>query len=218
MSSNCAPWQISKVRSRMDIALDVLSSMRARKPSALKVTELAEIVCQTIRVVEQRQALAEGKKYRPINSSTLLRPDGKYRPLLDAYLIEVSVHAGDLESGVADPIAKRMIVSKNVEIANLTSKLGRAHKKIENQNKRFENNMWPVVADNFDADDMGRAANTLFDTLIGTELFKFDDQTGDVLFVTRARRVAISRQDIAAFLNWRKVRIANALNIDCILE
>lgn len=216
MSSNCAPWQASKVRSRMDLALDVLSSMRVRKPSALKVTELAEILCQTIRVVEQRQALAEGKKYRPINSSTLLRPDGKYRPLLDAYLIEVRVNASDLESGVADPIARRMIVSKNVEIANLTSKLGRAHKKIEHQNKRYENNMWPVAANNFDADDMGRAANALFDMLIGTELFKFDDQTGDVLFVTRARRVAISRQDIAAFLNWRKARLASVLSVDLI--
>ncbi|WP_156669352.1 hypothetical protein [Pseudomonas sp. DR 5-09] len=200
----------------MDITIDILNSMRARKSPASKITELAEVVCQTIRAVEQRQALAEGKKYRPINSSTLLRPDGNYRSLLDAYFIEVKMHAGDLESWVVDPIARRMITSKNVEIENLTSKLGRAHKKIEHQNKRFKNNSWPVSADSFDTDEMGRAANALFDMLIGTELFKFDEQTGDVLFVTRARRIAISRPDIAAFLNWRKARLANVLSVDLV--
>lgn len=216
MSSNYVAWQHRKVKSRMDMTLDILNSMRTRKSPASKITEFAEIICQTIRAVEQRQALAEGKKYRPINSSTLLRPDGKYRPLLDAYLIELRMHTGDLESVVVDPIVRRMIVSKNVNIANLTSKLDRAHKKIEHQNKRFENKMLPVVANNFDADDMGRAANALFDMLIGTELFKFDDQTGDVLFVTRARRVAISRQDIAAFTNWRKARLANVSSVDLV--
>ncbi|MNR34562.1 hypothetical protein D3C85_1523440 [compost metagenome] len=50
--------------------------------------------------------------------------------------------------------------------------------------------------------------------LIGTGLFKFDDQTGDVLFVTRARRVAISRLDIAVFLNWRKAKLANVFSVD----
>ena len=216
MSSNCAAWQHRKVKSRMDMALDILNSMRARKSPAFKITELAEIICQTIRAVEQRQSLAEGGEYRPINSSTLLRPDGKYRSLLDAYLIEVRMHSGDLEHGIVDPIASRMIVSKNVEIANLTSKLSRAHKKIDQQNKLVENNCLPDAVGKFDTDDIGRAANALFDMLIGTELFKFDDQTGDVLFVTRARRVAISRQDIAAYLNWRKARLANVLSVDLV--
>ncbi|WP_157213249.1 hypothetical protein [Pseudomonas sp. GM55] len=194
--------------------MDVLSSMRARKSSPLKITELAEIICHTIRAVEQRQALMEGKKYRPINSATLLRPDGKYRSLLDAYLIEVKMHSGDLENGVVDPVARRLLVSKSVEIANLTSKLGRAHKKIEHQKKSFDTNSRTVAVHNFDIDGMGRAASTLFDVLIGTGLFKFDDQTGDVLFVTRARRVAISRLDIAVFLNWRKAKLANVFSVD----
>lgn len=214
MSSNCATWQGNKVRSRMDMTRDILNSMRSRKSPASKITELAEVVCQTIRAVEQRQALAEGKKYRSINSSTLLRPDGKYRSLLDAYFMEVKMHAGNLESGVVDPIAKRMIASKNVEIENLNRKLGRAHKKIEHKNKRVNNDSWRVSADGFDTDEMGRAANALFDMLIGTELFKFDEQTGDVLFVTRARKIAISRPQIAAFLNWRRARLANVLSVD----
>ncbi|WP_138738496.1 hypothetical protein [Pseudomonas sp. FSL W7-0098] len=216
MSSNYAVWQHKKANSRMDMTLDILNSMRARKSPASKITELAEIICQTIRAVEQRQVLAEGKKYRPIDNSTLLRADGKYRPLLDAYMIERRMHAGDLESAVVDPIVRRMIVSKNINIADLTCKLDRAHKRIEHQNKRFENKMWPVAAVNFDVDDMGRAADVLFDMLIGTELFKFDEQTGDVLFVTRARRVAISRQDIATFTNWRKARLANVSSVDLV--
>ncbi|MGJ7515143.1 hypothetical protein ACSFE6_12505 [Pseudomonas baetica] len=194
--------------------MDVLSSMRARKSSALKITELAEIICQTIRAVEQRQALMQEKKYRPINSATLLRSDGKYRPLLDAYLIEVKIHSGGLESTVVDPVARRMLISKNVEIENLTSKLGRAHKKIEHQKKSVDTNSRAVAVRDFDIDGMGRAASTLFDVLIGTGLFKFDDQAGDVLFVTRARRVAISRLDIAVFLNWRKAKLANLFSVD----
>jgi len=216
MLSNYAVWQYRRAKSRMDMTLDILKSMRARKSPASKITELAEIICQTIRAVEQSQALAAGKKYRPINSSTLLRPDGKYRPLLDAYLIELRMHAGDLESAVVDPIARRMIVSKNISIADLTCKLDRAHKKIELQNKRFENKMWPAAAVNFDVDGMARAANVLFDMLISTELFKFDEQTGDVVFVTRARKVAISRQDIATFTNWRKARLANLSSEDLV--
>lgn len=216
MSSNCAAWQDGKVRSRLNMTIDLLNSMRARKSPTSNITELAEVVCQTIRAVEQRQAIAEGKKYRPINSSTLLRPDGNYRPLLDAYFFERRMHVGDLESGVVDPIGRRVIASKNVEIQNLSSKLGRAHKKIEHQNKRLENNCFPVAVGELDTDGIGRAANALFDMLIGTELFKFDELAGDVLFVARARRVAISRQDIAAYLNWRKARLANVVSVDLI--
>ena len=204
MESNCAPWQKGNVTARKGILIEVLASLRVSKQERLKVTELAEIVCRTIRAVELRQVEGTGKKYRPINSSTLLRPDGCYRPLLDAFLTENGFRSADPESSIFDPVAKRLLASKSLALRNVSVKLERALKKIEYLNNKELSLTAAVAPYQPEVDALGRASVALFDMLIGTGLFKLDEVSGDILYITRSRKVAIERLQIATFLNWRK--------------
>ncbi|WP_122669902.1 hypothetical protein [Pseudomonas viridiflava] len=204
MESNCASWQKGNVAARREIIIEVLASLQVGKKERLKVTELAETICRTIRAVEIRQVETTGKKYRPINNSTLLRPGGFYRPLLDAFLTDNGLRSADPESNISDPVARRLLISKNLRIQNVSSKLERALKKIEYLDSKELNLVAPVTPCQAEVDALGVAAVALFDMLIGTGLFKLDEETGDVLYITRSRKVAIPRLQIAPFLNWRK--------------
>lgn len=204
MESNCAPWQKGNVAARKEVVIEVLASLRVGKQERLKVTKLAETICRTIRAVEIRQVEITGKKYRPINNSTLLRPDGCYRPLLDAFLTDNDLRSADPESNISDPVARRLLVSKNLRIRNVSVKLERALKKIEYLDSKELNLVAPVTPYQAEVDALGGSAVALFDMLIGTGLFKLDEETGDVLYITRSRKVAIARLQIAPFLNWRK--------------
>jgi hypothetical protein len=191
------------VKSRKELVLDTLASLRRKKKEKYEVTELAEMICGVIRVVEQRQFDLAGKPYRPINSSTLLRPKGIYRPLIDAFLVEEKIRAGDLDAAIKDPVAKRALLSKSLEIANLEAKLISAHKKIQSLGKSQVSTDLPRMSGQVLVDGLGEAAGVLFDALIHTGLFKFDERTGDVLVIARSRKVLINGREIAAFLNWR---------------
>lgn len=208
MQSNFSPWQKSNVTARMAIVREVLASLRGRKGGRFNVTELAESICHTIRAVEIREAEHLGKKYKPINSSTLLRPDGNYRPLLDAFLIESGLRSANPESHVSNPVARRLLASKDLKIRNVCGKLERALKKIDYLDKRELHLNTPETSVQVEIDALGSAAVVLLDVIIGTGLFKLDEEAGDLLYVTRSRKVAMARLQIAPILNWRKRRSA----------
>jgi hypothetical protein len=208
MGSNCSPWQKGNVAARMAIVREVLASLRGRKGGRFNVTQLAESICRTIRAVEIREAESLGRKYKPIHSSTLLRPDGSYRPLLDGFLIESGLRSANPESHVSNPVAKRLLASKDLKIRNVCWKLERALKKIDYLDKRVPHLNTPETPVKAEIDSLGSAAVVLLDVIIGTGLFKLDEEAGDLLYVTRSRKVAMARLQIAPILNWKKRRSA----------
>ena len=184
--------------------------MRRRKTSPLNITELAENLCETIRLVEEGKSYQSKYAYRPINSSTLLRSDGKYRPLLEAYLADKQLNFGGLEVKSLGPIGRRRLKSKECEIGNISAKLDRANRKIVSLSNKLmlqERHQH----DGGEIDAIGKSAKALFDLLISTGIFKFDESSGDLLFVSRSRRIAIARRDIAPYLNWHKIQMANII-------
>ncbi|MDH0132490.1 hypothetical protein N7381_04470 [Pseudomonas asiatica] len=214
MTSNCSAWQEELVRSRKILIVGVLDSMRGHKLSGLTVTDLAKTICATIRAVEERDCHHAGRRYRPINSSTLLRGGGQYRQLLDSFLAsKQSVLDGQNEKAL-NPAARRLIKSKDCEVSNLSAKLERAQKRVEFLMKKCEAEQRPLIAVDHAVDAMGRSAKALFDLLVGTGIFKLDESAGEVVFVSRARKVAISRQEIAPYLNWMKSQMRNLIDGD----
>uniref|UniRef100_UPI0019D1FF1D hypothetical protein n=1 Tax=Pseudomonas viridiflava TaxID=33069 RepID=UPI0019D1FF1D len=75
-----------------------------------------------------------------------MRPDGCYRPLLDAFLTDNGLRSVDPESNISDPVARRLLVSKNLSIRNVSAKLERALKKIEYLDSKELNPVAPVTA------------------------------------------------------------------------
>jgi len=209
VASNFRGWQKNKVQIRTELIVEVLNSMRAHKSSVKSVTELARVVCQTITAVERARATDSQGAYKAINSATLLRVGGNYRSLLDSYLMDLKMRTGELVDVVTDPVARRVILSKDVEISTLNKKLSRA---LKDRAGRHDAQSRVVTHESTDAisnlDAMGEVAALFFDTLISTEIFKLDESTGEVLFVSRARRVAFSRHQVACFLNWRKSKFS----------
>jgi hypothetical protein len=212
MANNFMRWQKNKVQGRAELIADVLNSMRAHKSSVKSVTELARVVCQTITAVERARAKDSLSTYKAINSATLLRIGGNYRSLLDSYLVDLKLRTGELVDVVTDPVAQRVILSKEVEISNLNKKLSRALKDKAGRHDAQSRVVTQVTTDtvsNFDA--MGEVAELFFDALIRTELFKLDESTGEILLVSRARRVVFSRHEIAHFLNWRNSKYSGGV-------
>lgn len=221
MHSNCAAWQKQLVGSRKKLIDGVLDSMRGRKLTSVTVTELAEIICATIRAVEERDCHLAGRPYRPINSSTLLRVGGQYRSLLDSFLVSKQLVQDGLVDKVPDLVSRRLIKSKECELSNLSAELERALKRVEFLTRKCEGEQRPLVGNNHDIDGVARSAKALFDLLIGTGVFKFDESAGEVLLVSRARKVAISRKEMAPYLNWMKSHMMNIVDgnfpasVDC---
>ena len=139
---------------------------------------------------------------------TLLRKKGKYRSLLDAYMIDrdgVEVHA----SLNADPAGARVLESYKLKLKQSEMLVERQKKKIAKLESTRISSKFPgdhslhAVFDSSQVDAMGRVTSIFFEMLLSTDYFKFDEATGDILAVTRARKVIIPASDIAVYLNWR---------------
>lgn len=146
--------------------------------------------------------------------STLLRVKGCYYSILKEYF-EASNCRSDTRGGtVVDPFAARVIAAKDLEVASLQNRISKLEAKLVEKASREIPVIYPhqesvlgremvKYSKPLDCYRMGVIANMFFEKLLETEQFKFDENSGDILNVGRARVVAISRLDISDFLRWK---------------
>ncbi|HBO4312266.1 TPA: hypothetical protein L4V00_001830 [Pseudomonas aeruginosa] len=169
------------------------------------LTKLAYCIAADLTTHEAKTEMGRS----PINHSTLMRRNGKYYQLLKSHLHEQSLAEGGDDFSALDPIAKRHVQLKDVELLRLRREVKRLQDKLcayvsfgvpEISGVPYKYN-YPEVNKGV-SDSMGAVAKIFFDMLVDTEQFKFDQESGDLLHVGRSRRVALAARDMSCFLNW----------------
>lgn len=200
MVSNFAKWQHAKVSSRMELLRSVLVSAEKYKTKFDSITSLAKMVAERIMELEGYDG---NEVCKPLSYTTLLRKNGPYRSLLESYLLKVGVTLVDSSKYLDDPVFQRILDSKDTELDNLKIKHRRLQDTIKAKTERSLAEFSPLGISSDERQALGEAAQHIFNLLLSTGVYKFDQASGEVLYVARVRRVALSRDKIATFLNWQ---------------
>ncbi|WP_062390197.1 hypothetical protein [Pseudomonas abietaniphila] len=205
--SNFAPWQKNSVDARESKLISILKDMKELKTPSMKVTALARLIADRMQR-DQMSVNSSSEPYAAVDETTLLRKNGKYRPLIDAYILE----RDGLDSYAyvnADPIASRVLESYKIRLKQSGLVIERLKSKLvkleaaSNRLQKINNTSLHKVSLDSQVDAMGKVASIFFEMLLSTDYCKFDEATGDILAVARSRKILISASDIAVYLNWR---------------
>lgn len=108
-----------------------------------------------------------------------------------------------------DPVVGNVLESHKVRLKQSSVLVKRLQEKVSQleADKAALNSVANIIPNGHNGWDqlnaMGKVASIFFDLLLSTDYCKFDEGTGDVLAVGRARRVLLPASDIAVYLNWR---------------
>jgi len=205
--SNCFSWQTNNVDARTAKVISILKDMKSFETPVMKVTALAMFIADKM-ASDQKKSGLKGANCCVVDFTTLLRRKGKYRPIIDSYIIDrdgFELYVSQSDNPVAAQVLesyKLRLKQSSLLVKRLQEKVAKLEAARVNENSLGGRALEGVNRD-AQLDAMGKVASIFFDILLSTDYCKYDDTTGDVLAVSRARRVLIPASDIATYLNWR---------------
>lgn len=202
--SNFLSWQSDKVHRRRGYVMDAIVRFRKYKSKFSSISDMAAVIAEEVTAKELDLKLGKG-----IDSSTLLRRAGPYRTLLDAFFMEINYSSYSSGGGYSstDPVANRIILANKVEISELTHKLellGVELQRLRSKLVVYESQSKQITNQSSDSaiDSMAGVVKLLFDLLLQTDYFTFDSELSSVVMVGRSRRVVVSSNELAPYLNY----------------
>ncbi|MBB2496465.1 hypothetical protein [Aquipseudomonas ullengensis] len=203
--NNFSSWQQHRVLERRALVIDALDFLRKHKAKFDSITELANSVAE---IVAEKECRVEDKSQ--LNPSTLLRRTGGYRLLLDAFIYSDLQYKGQQDKyNSSDPVANHLIMALKAENLNLKDKLCRKDselKALSQKSSLYERANCNAVDASIIIAPMARVVRLLLDAALATNSFRFDSSNHELLYVGRARRVAVSTADLSPYLNYLRTR------------
>ena len=207
LRSNFSTWQENCVDEKTRKVISILKDMSEFKTPAMKVTDLAKFISDKM-IKDLEGANSDASDPCVLDFTTLLRKAGKYRPIIDSYMLEREGFENYALRNI-DPIIGNLLESHKVRLKQSNVLVKRLQEKVSQleADKAALNSIANIIPNSNSGWDqlnaMGKVASIFFDLLLSTDYCKFDEATGDVLAVGRARRVLLPASDIAVYLNWR---------------
>lgn len=207
LRSNFSTWQENCVDEKTRKVISILKDMSEFKTPAMKVTDLAKFISDKM-IKDLEGANSDASDPCVLDFTTLLRKAGKYRPIIDSYMLEREGFENYALRNI-DPIIGNLLESHKVRLKQSNVLVKRLQEKVSQleADKAALNSVANIIPNSNSGWDqlnaMGKVASIFFDLLLSTDYCKFDEATGDVLAVGRARRVLLPASDIAVYLNWR---------------
>lgn len=205
--SNFKQWQKSKVEARQADVLAILEQLKKFKTSAKSVTEVAGLVAERLGDLESSRG-GVGRSIGKACSSSLLRRDGPYRKFIDIYMLQRN-GVESYKIGQLDSVAERVLSSYKLKLDDALAEIEKLKdqlKRSESKNRYVESGRSVLELNSYQqaqVDAMGKVATIFFDLILSTDYVKYDEQSGDLLAVSRARQVIVGAADISVYLNWR---------------
>jgi hypothetical protein len=205
--SNFSIWQVDKVDSRKKEIVSILKDLKIYKSSIVGVTDLSKSIIEKLEEVEASQRGSETPAHR-LNPSTLLRRKGPYRILLDNFLLERD-GVGSYFMPASDAVGERVLSSYRTKLQVSAGLVARLQNRIESLEKYTNAHIAPhgtqelKLFERSQVDAMGKVATIFFQLLLSTDYCKYDEVTGDVLAISRARKVLVPASELSVYLNWR---------------
>lgn len=211
--SNCEAWQKNKVSLRFRRVEQALKIVKRYKSKIVKPTELCILIAKRISAIElsewERSGL-NGKPPKPLTSATLLRRDGSYRVLIDSYLLDVLGIDG-LAQLTRDPAVSRILEMNDLAVSRKEARIVEMQNIIESLQgtlSKKSSGISSLVQDESSTyDSMAHCTNLIFELLLSTGCVNFDEARGEILQVSRARKVILDSRQLGVFLNWRSNNI-----------
>lgn len=212
--NNCEAWQKKKVSLRFRRVEETLKVVKGYKSKIVKPTELCMLIAQRISAIElsewERGGL-NGKRPKPLAPETLLRREGAYRVLIDGYILDV-LGVDGVARLAQDPAVSRVVEMRDLAISRKDAKIIKLKNIIESMQGTItkKSSMISPSSDRDDSsayDSMAHCANVIFELLLSTGYVNFDEARGEILQVSRARKVILDSRQIGVFLNWRSSNI-----------
>lgn len=207
LRSNFSTWQENCVDEKTRKVISILKDMSEFKTPAMKVTDLAKFISDKM-IKDLEGANSDASDPCVLDFTTLLRKAGKYRPIIDSYMLEREGFENYALRNI-DPVIGNLLESHKVRLKQSNVLVKRLQEKVSQleADKAALNSVANIIPNSNSGWDqlnaMGKVASIFFDLLLSTDYCKFDEATGDVLAVGRARRVLLPASDIAVYLNWR---------------
>lgn len=207
LSSNFSTWQENCVDEKTRKVISILKDMSEFKTPPMKVTDLAKFISDKM-IKDLEGTNSDSSDSCVLDFTTLLRRAGKYRPIIDSYMLQIEGFENFALRNI-DPVIGNVLESHKVRLRQSNVLVKRLQEKVSQleADKAALNSVANVIPDGHNGWDqlnaMGKVASIFFDLLLSTDYCKFDEATGDVLAVGRARRVLLPASDIAVYLNWR---------------
>ncbi|MFJ3429736.1 MULTISPECIES: hypothetical protein [Pseudomonas] len=207
LRSNFSTWQENCVDEKTRKVISILKDMSEFKTPAMKVTDLAKFISDKM-IKDLEGANSDASDPCVLDFTTLLRKAGKYRPIIDSYMLEREGFENYALRNI-DPIIGNLLESHKVRLKQSNVLVKRLQEKVSQleADKAALNSVANIIPNSNSGWDqlnaMGKVASIFFDLLLSTDYCKFDEATGDLLAVGRARRVLLPASDIAVYLNWR---------------
>ncbi|RKS19000.1 hypothetical protein BJ917_4703 [Pseudomonas sp. WPR_5_2] len=213
--SNCGPWQKNKVSLRFKRVEEALKIIKGYKSKIVQPTELCVLIAQRISSLELddwKRGAREVVKPKPLTPETLLRRKGPYRVLIDNYFFDVQGVGSNVVKLLKDPVANRIVGMKDVVIGRHEAKIAELNNVIESLRESMKTRSGAISTsvnqeESSAYDSMAFCANAFFELLLSTGYVNFDEVRGEILQVSRARKVILDSRKIGAFLNWRASNI-----------
>lgn len=207
LRSNFSTWQENCVDEKTRKVISILKDMSEFKTPAMKVTDLAKFISDKM-TKDIVGTNSDASDPCVLDFTTLLRKAGKYRPIIDSYMLEREGFENYALRDI-DPVIGNLLESHKVRLKQSNVLVKRLQEKVSQleADKAALNSVANIIPNSHSGwgqlNAMGKVASIFFDLLLSTDYCKFDEATGDVLAVGRARRVLLPASDIAVYLNWR---------------
>jgi len=207
LRSNFSSWQEACVDERTKKVISILKDMSEFNTPAMKVTDLAKFISDKM-AKDLESFKSDASEPCVLDFTTLLKRKGKYRPIIDSYMLQREGFENYALRNI-DPVVGNVLESHKVRLKQSSVLVKRLQEKVSQleADKAALNSVANIIPNGHNGWDqlnaMGKVASIFFDLLLSTDYCKFDEGTGDVLAVGRARRVLLPASDIAVYLNWR---------------
>jgi hypothetical protein len=207
LKSNFSTWQENCVDEKTRKVISILKDMSEFKTPAMKVTDLAKFISDKM-TNDLEGTKSDASDPCVLDFTTLLKRAGKYRPIIDSYMLQREGFENYALRNI-DPVIGNVLESYKVRLKQSNVLVKRLQEKVSQleADKAALNSVANIIPNGHNGWDqlnaMGKVTSIFFDLLLSTDYCKFDDATGDVLAVGRARRVLLPASDIAVYLNWR---------------
>ncbi|MEW5506024.1 hypothetical protein [Pseudomonas antarctica] len=213
--SNFGAWQINKVSLRFNRVEESLKIIKRYKSKIERPTELCVLVAERVSFLELEdwaRGARKAIKPKPFTPETLLKRNGPYRVLIDSYFFDVQGVGSNVVKLLKEPVAKRIVEMKDVVIGRHEAKIAELNNVLESLRESMKAKTGVISTsveqeESSAYDSMAFCANAFFELLLSTGYVNFDEVRGEILQVSRARKVILDSRQIGAFLNWRASNI-----------